>query len=107
LGRSNCRSIGAIFASSQNNHGAPGLYILSGDFLLKLYRATRDKCFAELYKDIVHNVIQYVNTMYNPTIRNATDKYCSEHVNLCDWEGKGEIGNTWPGVARVNWAIRK
>lgn len=104
LGRSNCHSTGAIFASSQNNHGAPGLYILSGDFLLKLYRATNDKRFAELYKDMVHNVIQYVNTKYNPTIRNATDGYCSERVNLSDWEGKEEIGNTWPGVARVNWA---
>lgn len=104
MGRSNCHSTGAIFASSQNNHGAPGLYILSGDFLLKLYRATNDKRFAELYKDMVHNTIQYVNTKYNPVIRNATDGYCSERVNLSDWEGKGEIGNTWPGVARVNWA---
>ena len=104
MGRSNCHSTGAIFASSQNNHGAPGFYILSGDFLLKLYRATHDKRFAELYMDMVHNTIQYVNTKYNPVIRNATDGYCSERVNLSDWEGKGEIGNTWPGVARVNWA---
>jgi hypothetical protein len=102
--RSNCHSTGAIFASSQNNHGAPGLFILSGDFLLKLYRATADKRFAELYKDLVHNVIQYVNTRYNPTIRRGSDGYTSERVNLSDWEGKGEIGNTWPGVARVNWA---
>ncbi len=62
MGRSNCHATGSIFASSQNNHGAPGLYILSGDFLLKLYRATGDKRFEELYKDLAHNTIQYVNT---------------------------------------------
>ncbi|MBK8880872.1 MAG: hypothetical protein IPN67_00370 [Bacteroidales bacterium] len=69
MGRSNCNATGSIFASSQNNHSAPGLYILSGDFMLKLYRATGDHRFSEFYKDLAHNTIQYVNTSTNPTIR--------------------------------------
>ena len=103
LGRSNCHATGSIFASTQNNHSAPGLYVLSGDFLLKLYRATGDKRYAEYYKDLVHNVIQYVNTKHNPVIRNAPDGYTSERVNTSDWEGQGEVGNTWPGVGVTTW----
>ena len=103
MGRSNCHATGSIFASSQNNHSAPGLYILSGDFLLKLYRATGDQRFAEFYKDLAHNTIQYVNTSYNPTIRKGSEGATSERVNLSDWEGRGEIGNTWPGSSVRSW----
>ena len=103
MGRSNCHATGSIFASSQNNHSAPGLYILSGDFLLKLYRATDEKRFAEFYKDLAHNTIQYVNTPYNPTIRKGSEGATSERVNLSDWEGTGEIGNTWPGSSVRSW----
>jgi hypothetical protein len=103
MARSNCHATGSIFASSQNNHSAPGLYILSGDFLLKLYRATGDKRFAELYKDLAHNTIQYVNTRYNPTIREGSEGATSERVNLSDWEGRGEVGNTWPGSSVRSW----
>ncbi len=103
MARSHCHATGSIFASSQNNHSAPGLYILSGDFLLKLYRATGDKRFSEFYKDLVHNTIQYVNTSYNPTIRNAAEGATSERVNLSDWEGRGEVGNTWPGSSLASW----
>jgi hypothetical protein len=103
MSRSHCHAAGSIFASSQNNHSAPGLYVLSGDFLLKLYRATNDKRFAELYKDLVHNTIQYINTLYNPTIRNGSEGATSERVNLSDWEGRDEVGNTWPGSSVVSW----
>jgi hypothetical protein len=103
MGRSNCHATGSIFASSQNNHSAPGLYILSGDFLLKLYRATDDDRFAEFYKDLAHNTIQYVNTSYNPTIRKGAEGATSERVNLSDWEGRGEVGNTWPGSSVRSW----
>jgi hypothetical protein len=103
LGRAKCQTTGAIFASSQNNHGAPGIYILSGDFLLKLYRATGDKRFAELYKDIAHNTVQYTKTPYNPTIRNAADGSVCERVNISDWEGRDNIGQTWPGYACASW----
>ena len=103
MARSGCHATGSIFASSQNNHSAPGLYILSGDFLLKLYRATNDRRFAEFYKDLAHNTIQYVNTPYNPTIRNGAEGATSERVNLSDWESRGETGNTWPGSSVRSW----
>jgi hypothetical protein len=70
---------------------------------LKLYRATDDKRFAEFYKDLAHNTIQYVNTIHNPTIRNGSEGTTSERVNLSDWEGRGEIGNTWPGSSVRSW----
>jgi hypothetical protein len=77
------RASGSIFASSQNNHSAPGYYILSGDVLLKLFRATGDLRYAEMYKDQSHNVMQYVGAPYNPLRRELG--YVSEPINLSDW----------------------
>ncbi|MGA2984436.1 MAG: hypothetical protein ABSG32_11510 [Terriglobia bacterium] len=77
---------GSIFASSQNNHSAPGFYILSGDCLLKLFRATGDQRYAEMYKDTSHNVIQYVGAPHNP-LRHESG-FVTERVQLSDWEGK-------------------
>jgi len=79
---------GSIFASSQNNHSAPGYYILSGDCMLKLYRATGDKRYAEMYKDQSHNVIQYVGAPYNPLRKESG--FVTERVQLSDWEGHNE-----------------
>lgn len=76
---------GSIFASSQNNHSAPGYFVLSGDCLLKLFRATGDLRYAEMYKDQSHNVIQYVGAPYNPLRREKG--YATERVQLSDWEG--------------------
>jgi hypothetical protein len=76
---------GSIFASSQNNHSAPGYYILSGDFLLKLFRATGDSRYAEMYKDQSHNVVQYVGAPHNPLRKESG--FVTERVQLSDWEG--------------------
>ena len=83
--RAGTHAAGSIFASSQNNHSAPGFYILSGDCLLKLFRATGDKRYAEMYKDTAHNVIQYVGAPHNP-LRHENG-YVTERVQLSDWEG--------------------
>lgn len=96
MARINAHAAGSIFASAQNNHSAPGLYILSGDFLLRLYRATGDKKMAALYKDIIHNVVQYVNTPTNPLIDAGDDGAVSERANLSDWEGKENVGGNIP-----------
>jgi hypothetical protein len=69
--RIDARSTGAVWASTQNAHGAPGIYILSGNFLLRLYRATSDKRYMELLKDIAHNIVQYTTTKNNPVIPKA------------------------------------
>jgi hypothetical protein len=97
------KSTGAVCASIQNEHGAPGLYISSGEFLLRLYRANGDRRLGELYKDTVHNVIQYVNTKSNPINRGGREGFVSERVNLSDWEGHDNIGNISPGDSNMAW----
>jgi hypothetical protein len=97
------RVTGAIFASSQNNHAAPGFYITSGNFLLRLYRATGDKRVAELYKDYAHNVIQYVNTKTNPLMPDggSHEGRVTERVQLSDWESHADP--RWrPGIGQVS-----
>ena len=103
MDRVGARSTGAVFASVQNQHGAPGLYISSGDFLLKLYRATGNRRYAELYKDTVHNAIQYVTTPINPLGRESPAGSVSERVNLSDWEGREHIGMVTPGDSNLAW----
>jgi hypothetical protein len=101
------KSTGAIFASPQNNHAAPGLYVNSANFLLKLYRATQDKRYAELLKDIVHNVVQYTNTPEN-VIQPHKGKpgHVSERVQLSDWEGKENIGGSIDdGDSNMHWEV--
>ncbi len=87
------RTTGAVWASVQNEHGAPGIYVMSGDFLLKLFRVTGDGRYLELLKDIIHNVVQYVNTEGHPIqCVGAGIGNVAERVNISDWEGDGEIG---------------
>ncbi len=45
---------GAVWASTQNKHGAPGFCTQSGDALFKIYRATGHEEYAELLRDIIH-----------------------------------------------------
>lgn len=103
LQRIHAKATGSVWASVQNEHSAPGIYILSGDFLLKLYRATGDERYAELLKDIVHNVVQYVTTPTNPLGRGSASGSVSERVNLSDWEGKQSIGQVGAGDSNMAW----
>lgn len=54
LGRLQANLTGAVWASTQNKHGAPGFCTQSGDVLFKLYRATGDTLYAELLRDVIH-----------------------------------------------------
>lgn len=93
---------GSLFASSQNNHSAPGYYILPGDMLLKLYRATGDEKIAALYKDQTHNVIQYVGAPHNPLRKESG--FVTERVQLSDWEGNDQ-GFVSYGDSNTAWEI--
>lgn len=115
MGRVGTKSAGSIFASSQNNHAAPGYYIMSGDFLLKYFRASGDIRYAELYKDVTHNVTQYLNTPTNrlqsylakgddPENPKIVPAYVSERVQLSDWEGPN-IGDAPPIDSNQAWEI--
>lgn len=104
--RIDARATGAVWASIQNAHGAPGMYILSGNFLLRLYRATGDKRYMELLTDIAHNVVQYTTTETNPVVPKAVPGSVSERVNLSDWEGANNIGGSIPeGDSNMAWGI--
>ena len=54
LGQLGAKMAGTGFASTQNKHGAPGLCTSSCDPLFKIYRATGDRRYAQLMRDIVH-----------------------------------------------------
>lgn len=61
---------GAVWASVQNKHAAPGICTLSGASLFRLFRATGDIRYLELCRDISHNITQFISTPENPM-------YCS------------------------------
>lgn len=102
MGKGGIHAAGTIFASSQNNHSAPGYYILSGDFMLKLFRATGNPLYAQMYKDQSHNVVQYVGAPYNP-FKKAIGTV-TERVQLSDWEGHNE-GHTSYNDSNMAWEV--
>lgn len=97
LGRLGKTTTGVVWANTQNKHGAPGICTHSGLALLRLYRATGDKFYAELLQDITNAIPQYLSTTSHP-IQGLEDGWISERVSTTDWlEGIGEIfsGSTW------------
>lgn len=105
MARMNVKATGSVWASVQNEHSAPGIYIMSGDFLLKLYRCTGDRRYLDLDRDISHNVVQYVNTEGNRMQAHGGFGYCTERVNIGDWENNiggladNDSNQAWENVA--------
>lgn len=97
------KAAGSVWASIQNEHSAPGIYVVSGDCLLKLYRATGDTRYLELLRDIAHNVVQYVHTDGNPIQPHGKNGYVTERVNIGDWEGYGGIGGVLDCDSNQSW----
>ncbi len=54
LGKLGANLTGAVWASTQNKHGAPGFCTQSGDGLFKLFRHTGNELYAELMRDVIH-----------------------------------------------------
>ena len=92
---------GSIFASSQNNHSTPGSFEFCGDCLLKLFRATGDRRYAEMHKDQSHNAVQYVGASHNPLRREKG--YVTERVQISDWEGKNSVGHVNYKDSHMGW----
>ncbi|MDQ6419991.1 glycoside hydrolase family 47 protein [Paenibacillus sp. LHD-117] len=95
------RSAGAVWASVQNKHAAPGICTLSGVSLFKLYRATGNPSYLELIQEIAHHLPQYLSREDRPleiswgglpTGRFSPPGWMGERVNTSDWEGKENIG---------------
>ncbi|WP_289007286.1 hypothetical protein [uncultured Parabacteroides sp.] len=94
LGKCEARATGAVWASVQNKHAAPGICQYSGDALLKLYRQTGNDVYLELIKDISHNLLEFMSTTIRP-VGMAEDGATCERVQMSDWEG-GDIGHVIP-----------
>jgi hypothetical protein len=86
---------GAVWASAQNKHAAPGICTTSGDYLFKLYRATGDVRYAELIRDIQHAHVEATD-MPGHTTTGAGHGSSMERIQPTDGEGKGTIGNFYP-----------
>lgn len=105
FGQHDVKSAGSVWASVQNEHSAPGIYVMSGDFLLKIFRATGDKRYLELIRDIAHNAVQYVNTEGNHIQREGGFGFTTERVNIGDWEGIEGIGNIPQNDSNIDWEL--
>lgn len=86
------RMAGAVWASSQNKHAAPGICTSSADHLFKLYRATGNPRYAALLRDIQHAHTEAVNMPGHITSGFRTGS-SMERIQPSDAEGKGAIGN--------------
>ncbi|WP_316838210.1 hypothetical protein [Pedobacter nutrimenti] len=96
IGKNKSNMAGSVWASTQNKHAAPGICTTSGDYLFKLYRATGDKKYADLIRDIQH---ANVETLDMPEKRTTNSGFGAqmERIQLSDAEGKSVIGNYYPG----------
>ena len=98
------RTAGAIYPNVQNKHAAPGICTLSGDSLLRLFRATGEPFYLELLREIAHNLTQYISRPDRPVPvlhegqwRDLPSGWMNERVNMSDWEGKENIGAVFYG----------
>ncbi|HEX7845960.1 MAG TPA: hypothetical protein VF476_09190 [Chitinophagaceae bacterium] len=93
IGKLQCHMAGAVWASIQNKHAAPGICCASGDYLFKLFRATSDVKYADLIRDIQHAHAETVNIPPGHITTNNLVGSCMERIQPSDAEGKGSIGN--------------
>jgi hypothetical protein len=87
-----CHMAGAVWASIQNKHSAPGICTSSGDYLFKLYRATGNQLYADLIRDIQHAHAEAIN-MPNHITTNYLIGSSMERIQPSDAEGRGSVGN--------------
>jgi len=83
---------GAVWASTQNKHATPGICTSSGDALFKLFRATGDRRYADLIRDIQHAHTEATEMPGHRTCGSGPGG-SMERIQTGDAEGKGAIGN--------------
>lgn len=82
---------GAIWASVQNKHAAPGICTSSGDYLFKLFRATGQVRYADLLRDIIHAHAEVMETPGRSTTGMGPGT-SMERIQTTDADGKGAVG---------------
>lgn len=92
LARLGAKLAGVVWASTQNKHGAPGSCTSSCDALLKLYRATRDRRYTDLLRDIVHAHAEGIKPTGEIT----------ERLTYCDADSRGSRGDGSTGWCELN-----
>jgi lysophospholipase L1-like esterase len=95
LGGLDAKLAGAVWASTQNKHGAPGICTSSGDPLFKIYRATGDRRYAELMRDII--------AAHGESIRPGG--FTNERLTYCDADSRGSRGTHVTGWNELNGAL--
>jgi hypothetical protein len=83
LGRLGAKLTGAVWASTQNKHAAPGFCTTSGDPLFKIFRATDDIRYAELMNDVVHAYAEGIQP----------NGMITERLTYCDADSRGSRGS--------------
>lgn len=80
LARLGANMTGVVWASTQNKHGAPGFCTQSGDALFKIYRATGNRLYADLMRDIIHAHAEGLQP----------DGRITERLTYCDADSRGD-----------------
>lgn len=93
IGKLGSRMAGAVWASIQNKHAAPGICTSSGDYLFKLFRATGNSLYADLIRDIRHAHAEAVNIPPDHITTDNLPGSSMERIQPSDAEGRGSIGN--------------
>jgi len=93
IGRLDGHMAGAVWASIQNKHAAPGICEASGDYLFKLYRATGNPLYADLIRDIQHAHAEAVNMPPDHITTHNLIGSSMERIQPSDAEGWGSVGN--------------
>lgn len=93
IGKLQSKMAGAVWASIQNKHAAPGICTASGDYLFKLYRATGNPLYAGLIRDIQHAHAEAVNVPPHHVTTSNLVGSSMERIQPSDAEGRESIGN--------------
>ncbi|MDD4823302.1 MAG: hypothetical protein PHI48_12190 [Bacteroidales bacterium] len=83
LAKLGAKLAGAVWASTQNKHGAPGFCTSSGDPLFKIFRATGDERYASLLYDIAHAHAEGIQP----------GGLITERLTYCDADSRGSRGD--------------
>jgi len=87
---------GALLANAQNKCGVPGICTLSGQGILRTFRASGDEALLDLLRDIAHALPQYVSRADRPIPARLTWAHPMSHLPvgwICE---RVNITPSWP-----------